>query len=330
MTQGLASELLTGPTGEPDPAGALDPSSARAPLGRREEPLIDCQDNGIGDVVVACWIVDTARAAGRSVTLNPRGRADVATLLGIDGRHLTSRHGPNWTKTASLGLEYEYANAHDGERTRFNLWCESLGLPGRTPVRPAYVEDPEDGHWADDEWQRMRGAGTRLMVAMFPGATRSTRVWPRAYFIDLANDLAARGATVLGLGSDAAEIHGFPAHWWWGLPLARVAALVKRADLVIANDSGPAHLAGTIGVPTVAICGPTDGRIVYGHDPNVWPVALHPETLACTGCHFSRHHGYREACDVGGCQALMRLTPDLLKLAAVRSWKRSFGAQANP
>jgi ADP-heptose:LPS heptosyltransferase len=42
--------------------------------------------------------------------------------------------------------------------------------------------------------------------------------------------------------------------------LASLAALVRRADWVICNDSGPLHLAAALGVNTLGIFGPTDPR----------------------------------------------------------------------
>ena len=38
-------------------------------------------------------------------------------------------------------------------------------------------------------------------------------------------------------------------------------ALLKRADWVISNDSGPMHLAAALGVRTLGIFGPTDPRV---------------------------------------------------------------------
>lgn len=40
--------------------------------------------------------------------------------------------------------------------------------------------------------------------------------------------------------------------------LTQLAALLKRADLLISGDSGPMHMAGAVGTPLLAIHGPTD------------------------------------------------------------------------
>jgi ADP-heptose:LPS heptosyltransferase len=80
---------------------------------------------------------------------------------------------------------------------------------------------------------------------------------------------------------------------------------MSSVELVVGNDSGPAHLAGTLGTPTLALMGPTRAACVFGHIPEVTPLAVSLEP-ACAGCHFGRP--FRAACDQG-CQALYALTP---------------------
>jgi len=48
-----------------------------------------------------------------------------------------------------------------------------------------------------------------------------------------------------------------------GLDLAKLAALIRRCDLYLGNDSGVTHLASALGVATVALFGPTD-PVKYG------------------------------------------------------------------
>lgn len=272
-------------------------------------PLIDCQDNGIGDVVLAAWLLHSAKAAGLALRLNPRNQVWVTSVLALDSEQLSSEAGLSWSRTESIGTQYEYQHVPITPATRFDLWCDSLKLPRLSPVRPSYVEHPADAAWAEEHWNRIDQRRSRRAV-LFPAAAWPLRCWPKAYYIDLAAMLLQRGVVAAGLGATKDDVDSFPGQWLWGFDIPKVAALIRRADLVIANDSGPAHLSGTIGVPTLAICGPTRGRLVFGHDANVKAVSLDVQVLPCTGCHFSDALGFRDACRFGGCQALMRLAPD--------------------
>jgi hypothetical protein len=91
----------------------------------------------------------------------------------------------------------------------------------------------------------------------------------------------------------------------WGFDLNKVAAMMSFAKVVVCNDSGPAHLSGTVGVTTLVACGPTRPSCVFGHIPEI--IALtNDEPPNCTGCHFKAP--FRAACDQG-CQALFALKP---------------------
>jgi ADP-heptose:LPS heptosyltransferase len=37
-----------------------------------------------------------------------------------------------------------------------------------------------------------------------------------------------------------------------------LSALIEKCDLIIANDSGPMHVAAALGIPTIGIFGPTN------------------------------------------------------------------------
>lgn len=107
------------------------------------------------------------------------------------------------------------------------------------------------------------GDGAQPLVVIHPGATDPRRRWPAAKFAELAAACAADGSRVvlIGDGSEqglAAEIADSAASTAvsslaGALDMAGLVALLAAADVVVANDSGPRHLAQALGVPTVGI-----------------------------------------------------------------------------
>ena len=108
--------------------------------------------------------------------------------------------------------------------------------------------------------------GDRL-VAINPGAGHPKKRWSVARFGTLAERLATEaGARLLLLwGPDEAHMAreislALPGHSALLAPptdLGELAALLKRCRLMIANDTGPLHLAAALGTPSLGLYGPT-------------------------------------------------------------------------
>ena len=109
----------------------------------------------------------------------------------------------------------------------------------------------------------------RPLVALCPGSTNSrAKRWPAARFAALADLLIDEaGAEVLLIGareerdvSDevVAQMRARPVVLTGQTTLAETAALLSVADLLVTNDTGPAHLAAATGCPTIVIFGPTN------------------------------------------------------------------------
>lgn len=110
------------------------------------------------------------------------------------------------------------------------------------------------------------GAGERR-IGVAPGARHATKRWPAAHFADAANRLAGEsGATVVLVGDksdeaasrEAASALQVPFHDLTGrTSLGELVAIVSTFDLLITNDSGILHVGEALGIPTVALFGPT-------------------------------------------------------------------------
>lgn len=139
-----------------------------------------------------------------------------------------------------------------------------------------------------------RGVATRPAanggVVIHPGSGGADKCWPIENYVELARRLIADGRRVTFTVGEV-ELDRWPE-----AELARLEAvavvrrqrdllelleLLKAAERFIGNDSGPAHLAGILGVPTTVVFGPTDPAVWRPLGPQVRVVR--GETLAGVG-----------------------------------------------
>jgi heptosyltransferase-2 len=128
-----------------------------------------------------------------------------------------------------------------------------------------------------------------------PGALYGdAKVWPVDRYAELAKLISqATSMPVVAVGtaaeadlvSRAAASAGASIRNACGeLPVAELLALLRGADLVVGNDSGPAHLAAAMGRPTVVLFGPTSPRWTA---PRGAAVRIVSHELPCAPC-FAR------------------------------------------
>jgi len=105
-----------------------------------------------------------------------------------------------------------------------------------------------------------------LLVAINPGAGRDNKRWPVAHFRRLADRLAQEPDVRVLLLWGPDEIHmarqirdGLHPRAILAPPtdLHELAALLRRSALMVANDTGPLHLAAALGTASVGLFGPT-------------------------------------------------------------------------
>ena len=141
---------------------------------------------------------------------------------------------------------FELVEAALGE----GMWCKPVELP---------VDDGAE-EWSDG----VVGREAR-MVLLAPTAGWGAKQWPALRFGEVARALAAAGYTVMvnaagqndPVAQAVVEASGGGAQRVTS-SLGQMIALVRRAALVIAGDTGPLHLAAALGRPVVGLYGPTD------------------------------------------------------------------------
>jgi ADP-heptose:LPS heptosyltransferase len=103
-------------------------------------------------------------------------------------------------------------------------------------------------------------------VLLHPGAGSPKKRWPAERFFELADRLAAAGSDpqfILGPAEQdlAPAVKERPWPLFTTESLTDLLGRLLRAGALVGNDSGVSHLAAYVGLPTVAVFGPTDPAI---------------------------------------------------------------------
>lgn len=185
------------------------------------------------------------------------------------------------------------------------------------PVRPEEADEAE---------ALLAGEGVRAgepILAVHPGAGSALKLWTPEGFAAVADTLADRLSARVILTGSAAErdlaatvaerarlrmisVAGRTS-------LGALAAIFRRARLVVGTDSGPLHLAVAVGAPTVHLFGPVDHR-TFGPWGDPARHAVVRVELPCAPCNRL------DACSLpgGGRPCMLAIPPGRVIVAAER------------
>mgnify|MGYP003393686829 CR=1 FL=1 len=101
------------------------------------------------------------------------------------------------------------------------------------------------------------------LIAIHPGASDTTRLWPSAHFAALIDALAIRyavkivligGKETSGTAQEIMRLSKAPALDVTGkTTVAQTASLLRRCRLLISNDSGPLHIGAGVGIYVICL-----------------------------------------------------------------------------
>lgn len=172
-------------------------------------------------------------------------------------------------------------------------------------------------------------AGVRpgaLRIAIGAGASYgSAKCWPPSRFAELANRLQAESDADVILFGTAAEtavtqtissgLRRPPIDLTEKTSIADLPALLSQCHLFIGNDSGAMHVAAGVGLPVVAVFGPTDP---FGTAPVTPRHTIVRQQPYCSPC-FLRHCPTDRRC-------MRAITPEMVE-DATRVWLPELEAQ---
>ena len=129
------------------------------------------------------------------------------------------------------------------------------------------------------------------LALLCPGSINSrAKRWPAERYAALADRLVESGANVALIGSPGEldvtqEVCKHAQRQLVVLTgkttVAEVAALIGIAEVLITNDTGPAHIGAALDTPTLVIFGPTNPLTTYPVSPNAEVIRHPPECAPC-------------------------------------------------
>ncbi len=215
----------------------------------------------------AAWIV---RASGAPERLG------YAPPLGKEGSHLLM--------TGTTRIPPDPPSEHHTERALILL--EALGV-SREGARARFPRSAAAGQ----EALRVLGDPKGPRALLWPSSSPGTRYrrWAPERYVEVAEALARDGAEILvpkaaddeGLSDAIVARLGGKARLLPYVSIPVLIELLARLDLVVGGDSGPVHLACSLGTPTVMIFGAKDPD---RYAPRGGPLAAIYHPIGCNPC----------------------------------------------
>lgn len=262
--------------------------------------VIDNGCCGVGDGVVYSWALHSANAREDRLLMYPRGLRHVFNLLNASRWCLPDpEFSPKVGNHPPKGVI--------GGKGWLRGWLDEWGQEGAPFVRPTHNLTEKELDDASARWQSRECDRDALRVLIFPEGPWPMRVWPEQRFMRLAWMLHDRGSNAIALLGRYRD-HQFP-FAIGGLSFRSFAAMIATADIVIGNESGPVHLAATLGTKAYCLYGPTRYELMHEqYGDLVVPITATVGRVPCAGCNFEFNRGCRQWCD-SGCLALGDITP---------------------
>lgn len=258
-----------------------------------------CVDNIItlkrGSTISRARVARQLRSLRYDVAYNLHGGTTATLLTRASGAkrrlgYSTYQYSRLYTHLApSPSLLWKRDKTHSVEQQLALLGWTGVPVTDRPPTQLTVVD-----HAAASVAARLHAAGLNEQTAfavIHPAAAFATKQWAAEKFARVAEYLDERGipAVVITapaeaqLAAELKERSAAPLISFSDLSLPEVTALAARARLFVGNDSGIAHIAAAVGLPSVVIFG-SSNTAHWGPWASA-PAEVVLEEMDCQPCH---------------------------------------------
>jgi heptosyltransferase-1 len=174
-----------------------------------------------------------------------------------------------WRRELIAGLAY--TATVPGSSDNPHVVATNLALAATVGGSPQVEPYPPDGRWLAERAATLPdpvGDVHRPRAVLLPGAGHPRKVLAPEILAQVATDLARDGCAVVvawgpgeeGRASDVVTRAGAGVTLAPSTDLLQLTRLLSAASVVVGGDTGPVHLAASLGVPTVAVFLASDAR----------------------------------------------------------------------
>ncbi|MCG2714337.1 MAG: lipopolysaccharide heptosyltransferase II [Candidatus Omnitrophica bacterium] len=229
-----------------------------------------------------------------AVILHPTNRVHLLTFLAGIPKRLGYNRKLGFLLNEKKEHKKQEGLKHEAE---YNLeLLKDLGITGRHTELYIPIK-AESEKWVNDLFKSFGIRQSDKLLAINPGASCPSKLWPLERFAEVALKLArAHNLKILVLAGPKdmlladkialrQELKGKVINLAGRSSISQLASILKRCVLFISNDSGPVHIASAVGTPVISIF----GRSQPGLSPKRWgPLGkrdryLHKE-VGCIQC----------------------------------------------
>lgn len=174
-------------------------------------------------------------------------------------------------KNSPLTMEVEMPGGETHRADQLLALAAAIGIKEADGTYEYFID--EEHMDKADELLHREGRGVNRIVALNTGGNWGPKKWPAENFMKLAKMLLEKFGDIeimipgsckdIRAAQDiVAEVGAERCYTLAGrTDLNELAALFKKASLVVSADSGPLHLASATGVPTIGLFGPTSHKM---------------------------------------------------------------------
>lgn len=251
-----------------------------------EKVLIIRRFGSLGDILMSTPALKELSKNYKIDVLVPKSHSDIFKNLNFINQIIYNIESPQITTQydkfidlTDFEFNYEQVSQPLITKTKQEMFAEALNV-SISSFKPIIELSKEENDWIDNYIQE-HSLKNILILAVKSANTQ--RDWNIDNWIKLIDKIKKLNYSVVvvdkQLSWDDKDVHFFNNH-----TMRELFALVSKADIVVAQDSGILHIAGAFDIPNLTIYGPTDYRM-----RSIYKDSYHIESkLPCYPCWYKR------------------------------------------